>query len=277
MRLPLMVSIAVLVAACGVAAASPPAPQQVDISQSGSGTLHALLYKPDGPGPFPVAIALHGCAGLAGKSEPIRPHYADWAGHLLKTGHAVLLPDSYGSREIGAQCHAKDRRILARRERVADILAARHWLVEQPWVARQRISLIGWGNGASALLWAVRPQLAIGRTEPDFRTAVAFYPDCRMSSRLGWSARVPTLVLIGGDDDISSPAACRSMIDGARGRSALARIVIYPGAYHEFDHAGVAPHLASATDPEVPEQGHLGTDPEARRDAHKRVTNWLGR
>ena len=132
--------------------------------------------------------------------------------------------------------------MLARRERVADIMASRQWLLQQPWVAQDRISLIGWANGASALLWAVRPQLAPRKAEPDFRSAVAFYPDCRISSGLGWSARVPTLVLIGASDDVSSPAACRQMVDGARGRSALARIVVYPGAVHDFDRANFPLH-----------------------------------
>ena len=67
-------------------------------------------------------IALHGCGGLGGQSEPVQPRYRDWAEHLLKTGHAVLLPDSYGSRELGPQCHVKERRVLARRERVADVM-----------------------------------------------------------------------------------------------------------------------------------------------------------
>src|SRR5204863_17089 len=116
----------------------------------------------------------------------------DWAEQLLKAGTAVLLPDSYGSRELGPQCHVGEHKVHARRERVADIMASREWLMQQPWAARDRISLLGWANGASALLWAVRPQLS-HNIEPDFRSAIAFYPDCRISSGLGWSARVPTL------------------------------------------------------------------------------------
>ena len=222
-------------------AAPLPAPHQVDIPL-GSGVLHAQLYKPDGNGPFPTVIALHGCGGLAGHSEPVLPRYRDWAEQLLKDGNAVLLPDSYGSRELGPQCRVKERRVLARRERVADIMASRQWLVQQPWAAHDRISLMGWANGASALLWAVRPQLSSRNAEPDFRSAIAFYPDCRVSSGLGWSARVPTLLLIGAKDDISSPPACRQMIDGAHGRSALTRIVVYPGAYHDFDRANLPLH-----------------------------------
>jgi dienelactone hydrolase len=263
--------------ASAVEAAALPAPREVDIPAAKE-TLHAQLYKPEGDGPFPVVIGLHGCGGLAGRSEPVQPRYRDWAEQLLKEGNAVLLPDSYGSRELGPQCRVRERRVLARRERVADITAARQWLMQQPWAAHGRISLLGWANGASALLWAVRPQLSSRNTEPDFRSAIAFYPDCRLSSGLGWSARVPTLVLIGAKDDVSSPPACRQMIDGARGRSALVRIVVYPGAYHDFDRANLPLHaLAGTPDAAAPDRGHLGTDPEARADSQKRVAEWLAR
>jgi dienelactone hydrolase len=257
--------------------ASLPSPQQVEIP-AGNETLRAELYKPDGDGPFPTVIALHGCGGLSGHSEPVLPRYRDWAEQLVKDGRAVLLPDSFGSRGLGPQCRVPERYVRARRERVADIMAARQWLMQQNWSAHDRISLIGWASGASALLWAVRPQLRWRGTEPDFRSAIAFYPDCRISAGLGWSARVPTLLLIGGKDDVSSPPACRQMIEGARGRSALTRIVVYPSAYHDFDRANLPLHaLSDSSDAAVPEHGHLGTDAEARADSQKLVADWLAR
>jgi dienelactone hydrolase len=266
-------------AAFAAKAAPLPAPHQVDIPAANL-TLHAQLFEPEGNGPFPTVIALHGCGGLAGHSEPVLPRYRDWAERFVRTGYAVLLPDSYGSRELGPQCRVRERErhVLARRERVADINAARQWLLQQPWAAHDRISLIGWANGASALLWAVRPQLPSHGSEPDFRSAIAFYPDCRLSSGLGWSARVPTLLLIGAKDDVSSPPACRQMVDGARGRSALTRIVVYPGAYHDFDRANLPVHaIAGTADAAAPEHGHIGTDADARTDAEKRVAEWLAR
>jgi dienelactone hydrolase len=260
-----------------VQAAAAPAPQTVEIPLS-SGVLHAQLFKPDGAGPFPTVIALHGCGGLGSHSDSVQSRYRDWAERLLKSGNAVLLPDSYGSRELGPQCRVKEMHVKARRERVTDIAASRAWLMKQSWVARNRVSLIGWANGASALLWAVRPQSAARDAGPDFRAAVAFYPDCRISAGLGWSTRVPTLVLIGANDDVSSPPACRQMVDGAHGRSALARIVVYPGAYHDFDRANTPVHAASAsTDAAVPEHGHFGTDSEARAESQKEVAEWLAR
>jgi dienelactone hydrolase len=278
MRLLSAITFLTLFALASAAHTAPlPVPHEVDIPL-GTGLLHAQLYKPNGAGPFPTVIALHGCGGLGNHSEPVLPRYRDWAEQLLKAGSAVLLPDSYGSRELGPQCRAKERRVSARRERVADIMASRQWLEQQPWAIHNRISLLGWANGASALLWAVRPQLSSRNALPDFRSAVAFYPDCRVSSGLGWSARVPTLLLIGAKDDVSSPPACRQMVDGARGRSALARIVVYPGAYHDFDRANFPLHAISGTsDATVPDRGHLGTDVEARVDSQKRVAEWLAR
>ena len=271
-----VVILTLLVSARAAAAASLPASQPVDIP-AGATTLHAQLYKPEGDGPFPTVIALHGCGGLSGHSEPVLPRYRDWAEQFLKDGKAVLLPDSYGSRGLGPQCRVRERRLTARRERVADIVAARQWLMQQPWVAHDRISLVGWANGASALLWAVRPQLWSRGAEPDFRSAIAFYPDCRISAGLGWSARVPTLLLIGAKDDVSSPPACRQMVDGAQGRSALARIVVYPGAYHDFDRANLPVHALAGTDAAAPEHGHLGSDPDARADSQRLVAEWLAR
>lgn len=274
MRLPF---IALFLTLLMPAAHAAPAPQQVEIPLS-SGILHAQLYKPEGEGPFPTVIALHGCGGLGGRSDSVLPRYRDWAERLLRSGNAVLLPDSYGSRELGPQCRVKEMHVKARRERVADVAASRAWLMKQSWVARDRVSLIGWANGASTLLWAVRPQSAARDAGPDFRAAIAFYPDCRISAGLGWSTRVPTLVLIGANDDVSSPPACRQMVDGARGRSALTRIVVYPGAYHDFDRANTPLHAAGGSvDAAAPEHGHLGTDGVARAESQKDVAEWLAR
>jgi dienelactone hydrolase len=273
-----LLSAALILTFSGLACTARAAPAATPVEiPSGNLKLHAQLYKPDGNGPFPTVIALHGCGGLGGHGEAVWPRYRDWAEQLLKAGYAVLWPDSYGSREVGPQCREKERKVLARRERVADVTASHKWLAAQGWVARDRISLIGWAHGASAVLWAVRPQLASRSKEPDFRSAIAFYPECRISSRTGWSARVPTLLLIGAKDDIASPPLCKQMVDGARGRSALTRIVVYPSAPHDFDRANLPLRALEGNDPAVPEHGHIGGDAEARTDAQQRVAEWLAR
>ena len=154
----------------------------------------------------------------------------------------MVLPDSYGSRELGPQCRVKERRVLARRERVADIVATRRWLGQQPWAARGSRQPDRVGKRGQRRCCGRCGRNSSRNDGPDFRSAIAFYPDCRISSGLGWSARVPTLFLIGAKDDVSSPSACRQMVEGARGRSALTRIEIYPGAAHDFDRANLPLH-----------------------------------
>src|SRR5258707_13687734 len=101
MRVPSAIAFLTLLTLVFAADAAPtPSPRQVDIPL-GSGTLHAQLYKPEGDGPFPVVIALHGCGGLAGPSEPGRRRYRDLAAQLLKNGNARPLPDTYVFPETG--------------------------------------------------------------------------------------------------------------------------------------------------------------------------------
>jgi len=80
--------------------------------------------------------------------------------------------------------------------------------------------LLGWSNGATGALWAVRPRP--GHEErSDFRSAVVFYPGCRRLENTAWNARVPTLIVVGALDDWTSVQECERMVAGARGRSAL--------------------------------------------------------
>src|SRR5258708_11954796 len=125
MRLQSAVAFLTLLTLAFAADAAPtPSPRQVDIPLS-SGILHAQLYKPDGDGPFPVVIALHGCGGLAGHSEPVQARYREWAEQLLKAGNAAVVPKSFASRELGPRCRVQDDTVLSRPQRVADIIASR--------------------------------------------------------------------------------------------------------------------------------------------------------
>jgi dienelactone hydrolase len=141
-----------------------------------------------------------------------------------------------------------------------------------------RVSLIGWANGGVAALWTIRPRAAKKDDKPDFRSAIAFYPGCRRLRDTAWSARMPTLILMGAKDDWASASACQQMVAGARGRTARATIQIYPNAYHDFDHPNLPLQqrnnvLVNGT----PARVHVGTDQVARADAMRRVAEWLAR
>jgi dienelactone hydrolase len=267
----------VLAIACLWASAAAAA-EQVEIPERGI-TLQAALYRPASAGPFPAIVALHGCSGLNHRGSIHAELYAPWAKRLVADGFVVLYPDSFGSRGLGSQCRVRRSKVRPAHERVADANAARRWLAQQSFVRRGHISLLGWSSGATAALWAVRPNAAPRDGSADFRSAAVLYPDCRRLRVTAWSTRVPTLILIGNADDWTLASTCQQMVTGARGRSARAEIVVYPGAHHEFDRSDaplrVRTGLAHTANPAG--RVHHGTDPAARADAFKRVPRWLAR
>jgi dienelactone hydrolase len=242
--------------------------------------LTAELYRPAGNGPFPAIVAMHGCNGLYDGAGRTRPHMVDWADKLTAQGFAVLFPDSFGSRKLGSQCRVRARTVQPYRERVADAQAARHWLQAQDWIQKDRISLLGWSNGATSTLWTVRPRAEVKDAHPDFRSAVALYPGCRRLSARAWSTRMPTLILVGAADDWTPARDCEQMVAGARGRSAQTSIVKYRDAHHSFDRENL-PLMELRGLAFTPEgsggRAHIGGNAEARADALKRVPEWLKR
>ena len=94
----------------GAAGAAPPAPEQVEIAVDGI-KLKAFLYRPEGNGPFPAVVALHNCDGLAGRRTHFARRYRDWGERLVAAGFVALFPDSFGSRGLGPQCSAGQRRV----------------------------------------------------------------------------------------------------------------------------------------------------------------------
>jgi len=281
MRIALTIAFAVA-AAIGLAtarAATPAAPEPVEIAQE-SGALKAVLFRPDGAGPFPAVIGLHGCEGLVDKDGRLGTRYRDWAQHLTAAGFVVMYPDSYGSRGLGSQCAIRRRAIRTDHERVADANAARRWLQAQSYVKADHVTLLGWATGGVSVLWTVRRKAALPKEDKaDFRSAVAFYPGCRRLDNSAWSARVPTLILIGAADDQTSAQVCQRMVAGARGRSAGTSIVVYPGTYHDFDHPDLPLEVRGGYAFAIDNSGkiHTGTNPSARADALQRVPQWLAR
>src|SRR5580692_9302787 len=276
LRFVFFTAVAVAIACTNAAAAEP---EHVDIPD-GDLTLRASLYRPEGAGPFPAVVALHDCSGLV-HHRPLTETrlYIEWARLLVANGFVVLFPDSFGSRSIGSQCREQNRKVHASRERVADANAARRWLQAQDYVKPDRVALLGWSNGGVAALWAVRPTGAPHDGSTDFRSAVTFYPSCRKLRETAWSARVPTLILVGSADDWTPAPVCQQMVAGAHDRSARVQIVVYPGAQHEFDRANypirLRTGLVNTADPSG--RAHSGTNPAARADALKRIPEWLER
>jgi dienelactone hydrolase len=239
---------------------------RVDITSplAGKGPFTAQLLLPDGAGPFPAIVALHGCGGLFAPSGKMQSRETDWARRLVAAGYVVLLPDSFAARGLREICTVKARTIHPR-DRADDAAAAAQWLAAQPFVDQSRLALIGWSNGGSTVLWTMRPNFLAEAA--DFKVAIAFYPGCRVTAKqAAWRPRAPLTILIGSADDWTPAAPCRDLAKRDR-----VRLIEYPGAYHDFDAPNSKVRVRRNVALTRSGTAHVGTNPAARAAAIEEV------
>jgi dienelactone hydrolase len=194
-------TVAALLATLGWSALADAARAQGLGSGRGSVANYELL-TPQGGGPFPAVVVMHGCDGINANTRA-------WAGRLVGWGYAALIVDSFRSRGLSNVCNRGA--MLPASVRAGDAVAAKNYLRSLPNIAKGRIGLIGFSHGGWAALAA----------SSSFSAVVAYYPWC--------SGRVPAnaLVLIGSADDWTPSQRC----------SGGANLKVYSGATHAFDAA----------------------------------------
>lgn len=245
-------------------------PEEVTISSAlaSKGPFTAQLLRPEGAGPFPTVVALHGCGGLLNRDDDLAKRETDWAKRLVRAGYAVLLPDSFTARGLRQICTVHDRTIFPK-DRADDVAAAVEWLAQQPYIDSKRLALMGWSHGAMTTLWAVRSGFMTNG--PQFKTAIAFYPGCREIAKLAdWRPRLPLTILIGAADDWTQPGPCRDLAQ----RTGFT-FIEYPGAYHGFDAPNSKVRVRKGLGAVKSGEAHVGTDPAARAAAIKEVMSTL--
>ena len=121
----------------------------------------AFYYRPDGPGPHPVLIDIHG--GPEGQERPtFSPTIQFWVNEL---GLAVLTPNVRGSSGYGKSYLLLDN-AERREDSVRDIGALLEWIGERPELDGARIGVIGGSYGgymvlASAVHYSDRLRAAV--------------------------------------------------------------------------------------------------------------------
>jgi dienelactone hydrolase len=195
--------------------------------------LQGYLRQPAGAGPSPAVVLLHGCDGRAQRLD------ARWGRRIAAWGYVTLTVDSFGPRGLKNTCSNGAPVDLA-----FDAYRALGYLVQQQFVDSSRVAVLGFSQGAGQALSSVERGIVEQASPNKFRAAIGFYPHC-----LGFKGdmTVPTLILIGELDDWSLATECRNMVDGRddwgisrqKDQGVPIKLIVYPGAYHAFDAAGL--------------------------------------
>lgn len=205
---------------------------------------HIEILTPDGEGPFPVVMQLHGCAGIR------VPFQHQWAAIANKAGYAAIIVDSNGARGMNRELSLErvcGGKTLLGQERASDIAAVLEIAKSDARLDTTKVVLAGWSHGAwttmdyltmdpakKALPGFKQPQADL----PDIDGAVLFYPYCGLGAHSRYADYVqspPTLALIAGADEIVEEEICIRHFNKRKKAGAPIDMVIYENANHVFD------------------------------------------
>ncbi len=118
-----------------------------------------FLFLPEGEGPFPVVVTVHG-----GPESQWQPWYSSGFGaltqHLVSRGYAVAAPNVRGSSGYGKRFQALDD-VEKRLDSVADLASLHAWLAARPEIDGDRQVVYGRSYGGYMVLAALafQPEL----------------------------------------------------------------------------------------------------------------------
>ena len=197
-------------------------------------SLETTVYKPDGPGPFPVAVINHGKApGDPRFQKRYRPTPA--ARYFLQRGYAVVVPMRQGFSKstgnyIGGGCNVESNGRL----QAEDVKAVLDYLATQAYADTSRVVVVGQSHGG----WTT---LAFGTLAyPGVKGLVNFAGGLRQENCPAWQqtlarsagaygaqTRLPSVWFYGDNDSYFNTDTFRAMHAQYVAAGGAARLVAF--------------------------------------------------
>jgi len=228
-----------------------------ELMQGGKEPVNILghLFLPAGADKVPAVILIHGSGGV----YPALLEY--WAKQFNGAGMAAFVIDMFGPRGVGST--ADDQSQVPFSADVADSFAALRLLATHPRIDRQRIAVMGFSRGGTAVLRSAVERLIASQKLPDGLRYAAFIPTyaggCsnifRLVVRPGVFSKAPMLFIHGTADDYTPIQPCQDYADRIRAAGTPVEFVAIEGAHHKFDSDDTRRHFlarASKTSADCP-------------------------
>ncbi|MCG5073093.1 dienelactone hydrolase family protein [Paraburkholderia tagetis] len=222
---------------------------QIPVAGDPSVTLETTVYRPDGPGPFPMVVFNHGKIQgdprMQSRSDPM-----SFAREFVRRGYVVVAPNRRGFAGSGGS-YQQDGCDVASNGlgQAADIATAVDYMAKQPYVDASHIVVAGTSHGGLATM-AYGTEAAHG-----VRALINFSGGLRQDACTGWQnnlteafgdygakARVASLWLYGDNDSVWTPdlvarmfAAFHTAQLGEAQPGALAKLIDF-GSYKNDAH-----------------------------------------
>lgn len=218
-----------------------------------------------------AVVMMHGCSGVWSKgvvstdAQPVigaLSHiHKRWGENLAKAGYVGLLVDSFTSRNLTNECNNGTAGLNEATVRPKDALAGRNWLIGNGQVTAERIALMGWSNGGSAVMATMDVTNQGNSGIKPFKEAFSFYPGCGLINEFGgdastpaatsWLPYAPITIHHAETDPLYTSTRCenRKTTAIALGASPATGnkvdMVVYTAARHSFDQVDLTKAIAA--------------------------------
>jgi len=213
---------------------------------SGKLQIEAYVYRPEGPGPFPVVIYNHG--SRAGRERTEMPF--TYVGKMLAaSGYLVLVPERRGygksegapfSEEIGDD---RGPRYVARLQQEADdTIAAAEFAKTLQGVDSSRIAVMGWSFGGIVSVFAASRSVLFRAVVDQAGGALSWDGSPQLQAALKEAAgkvSVPLLGMVAENDRTTE--SVKAVVSQAKKHGAAARLIVYPVFKPRENPGGIAP------------------------------------
>ncbi len=216
--------------------------------------MRATLLRPDGPGPFRLAVINHSSTQSAEQRSKLPlPSFAAASDWFVQRGYAVLLPQRPGHGETGGR-YLEDQRGCDNADyrnsglATADsIQAAVDFMLKQPFVQKSGAVVVGQSAGGwGTLALASRNPRGVaavisfaagrgGRIDNKARSNCAPGRLVDAARRYGETARIPVLAIYAENDSFFEPALSKRLIEAFRLGGGRAEYRLLP-AFEEEGH-----------------------------------------
>ncbi|MBR0695300.1 S9 family peptidase [Bradyrhizobium lablabi] len=193
---------------------------------------HALLFRPAGEGPFPLAVIAHASTqNVLHRAQMPQPEYRALAHWLVARGFAVLVPERLGHAATGGKyvedqggCDEADY-FRAGRATADEIALAMDYLRQQAFIRRDGTVIVGHSAGGwgAVALAGENPRgvsriivFAAGRggRANDFPNQIcAPHTLIASAAEFGAHAGIPVTWLVAANDSYYAPAFSRRLAD----------------------------------------------------------------
>jgi len=213
---------------------------------------HATLFRPQGDGPFRLAVIAHASTqNVLRRAQMPQPEYRPLAAFLVSRGFAVLVPERSGHGATGGPyledqggCDEADY-ARAGRATADEIAAALRFMRTQAFIRPEGAAVIGHSAGG----WGA---LALAASDPrEIAAIVAFAPGrgghandrenevCAPHTLIaaagifGKAARVPVTWLVAANDSYFSPELSKRLADAFRAGGGKVDFAVLPSSGSE--------------------------------------------